>query len=247
METTGAFGFSRQVLEETPGRTLAFLRGVGTDMVIRGIMAKAGYTDADHAQGWNLLHKVGGYVPVAATTAVNDEARQAIVELDAWDEQGFRRAHAAMAHLHPEQDAFVFANLVAAQGSAAVLSVGTFLDRLDVLESGVGREKTKDADRAALETLAKRGIGKAERTKLRGLVTKAQTSKEMPQPPTSDVDPRTADMVALRGWYEDWSETARAVVKRRDHLIKLGLARRKTSKKVESRPNGDMASDGAVG
>ncbi len=36
---------------------------------------------------------------------------------------------------------------------------------------------------------------------------------------------------SLRAWYEDWSETARAVITRRDHLIRLGLAKRKKAAK----------------
>jgi hypothetical protein len=34
-------------------------------------------------------------------------------------------------------------------------------------------------------------------------------------------------LVALRAWYEEWSEIARVAVTRRDQLIRLGLASRK--------------------
>ncbi len=40
-------------------------------------------------------------------------------------------------------------------------------------------------------------------------------------------------MMALRHWYEEWSEIARASISRRDYLILLGLAKRKSSKKGE--------------
>ena len=46
----------------------------------------------------------------------------------------------------------------------------------------------------------------------------------------------------LRAWYKDWSETARAVIGRRDHLILMGLAHRKRSARkgsVEEAANGD--------
>jgi hypothetical protein len=36
-------------------------------------------------------------------------------------------------------------------------------------------------------------------------------------------------LVALRAWIEEWSEVARAVITRRDHLILLGLASRRKS------------------
>src|SRR4051812_48357830 len=34
------------------------------------------------------------------------------------------------------------------------------------------------------------------------------------------------DLATLRGWYVDWAETARTVLKRRDQLIRLGLPKR---------------------
>jgi len=36
-------------------------------------------------------------------------------------------------------------------------------------------------------------------------------------------------VAALRAWYEEWSEIARATVTRRDYLIRLGLAKRKSN------------------
>jgi hypothetical protein len=34
-------------------------------------------------------------------------------------------------------------------------------------------------------------------------------------------------LMKLYAWYSDWAETARAVVRRRDQLIRLGLAKRR--------------------
>ncbi|WP_437723204.1 hypothetical protein [Sorangium sp. So ce861] len=34
-------------------------------------------------------------------------------------------------------------------------------------------------------------------------------------------------LVKLRGWFDEWSTTARAVIKKRGYLIRLGLANRK--------------------
>ena len=38
---------------------------------------------------------------------------------------------------------------------------------------------------------------------------------------------RRAALVALRGWFEEWSATAKSVVKKKSHLIRLGFASRK--------------------
>jgi hypothetical protein len=43
-------------------------------------------------------------------------------------------------------------------------------------------------------------------------------------------------LVELRAWYEDWSEMARVTFKRRDHLLRLGLAQRKVRRKVGVAP-----------
>lgn len=37
-------------------------------------------------------------------------------------------------------------------------------------------------------------------------------------------------LVALRHWFEEWSEIARVALTRRNHLISVGLAKRKASK-----------------
>lgn len=217
---------SRQVAEEIPGRALTFLRAVGLSLPLRAIFAAHGYTTAEHQLGWKLLHAVSGYD--ATFPPVNEDAkvRGAVAELGIWNEPGFRRVHAALGRLHPEQDTFVFKGLTVATGAGAVLAVAAFLDRLDQLEGCVEREATRETDHAALATLAARGITPEERLRLRSLVRIAQSFAA-----ARDSSPRdervTSDLVALRAWYLDWSQTARAVIKRRDHLIRLGLARRK--------------------
>lgn len=236
---------SRQILEETPERALALLRGVGTNEAIREILQQNGYSSAEHVLGWTLLHGVSGFVETddgtAAVSGGDKEVRAAIVELDEWDEPGFARIGAALRRLHPEQMAFVFANLEPATGAGAVLSVGTMLDRLDALEEGAERKASRKADHAALATLDKRGITKAERKRLRQLVEKAQGAPLVTAPKQ---DPKTEkdrekyqeDLRALRAWYVDWSETARAVIHRRDYLIRLGLAKPRRAKKDDGEP-----------
>jgi hypothetical protein len=225
---TSSINISSRVLEETPGRAVPFLRAITTKVSIRSIMMGAGYTDLEQARGWKLVLVSSGYVDPAPSRTDDQETRAAIAEIDAWDEQGFRRARAALDRLHPEQSAFVFHNLGPAQGAAAIVSVATLLDRLDALESAPDRAATRDADHAALATLEQRGIGKAERARLRRLLAIAQSMKE---PVVPELVPSAAERDAalreLRAWYVDWSETARAVIRRRDHLILMGLAHRK--------------------
>lgn len=221
--------YQKSQIEITPERALPFLRAIATNQQIRYAMADAGYGEAEQNEGWQYLLKATGYSAQKLGFDADAAARQAISELDAWDEAGFRRIHAALDRLHPEQDAFVFQGIETSRGASAVLSVALVLDRLDQLEKGT------DADRAALATLEKRGIHAKLRAHLRSLVTAAQTAK--PSEATSEDAKLGAQQLALESlyaWYRDWSETARAVIHRRDHLIVMGLAKRKPRKEDDS-------------
>lgn len=233
---------SRQVLDETPGRALKFLSALSTNDTVRALLEQRGYGHDDHQEGWRFLLAVTGYKrPEAAgvfVPAINTAARDAITELDAWDEPNFRIIRAALERRHPEQAAFVFADsLSAAQGAAAVLSVATLLDRLDALERSDDRKKTRKADHAALDTLSKRGVTAAERKRLRALVDVARNVDRKPEPtpppapaPAAD-EPAEDQRIKLYQWFREWSEVARGTVRRKDYLILLGLAKRKAAKK----------------
>ena len=208
-------------VERTPERVLPFLRSFATNKDVRHAMVAAGYGDADQAEGWRLVLAATGYAHTTPVVSDDVAARQAIVELDAWDEPGYQRIHAALERLHPEQDAFVFAGLESGHGPSAVLGVARMLDRLDQLEQG------SEADQAAIATLTKRGITPALRQQLRQLVTTAQAATALdPTDPGANDAAQQQALAALYAWYRDWSATARAVIKRRDLLILMGLAKR---------------------
>lgn len=226
---------SRQVLEELPARALKLLSALSKSSLIYGLLAARGYTEADHQEGWELLLQVTGFRRAPATAAESTAARDAAVEIDAWDEPNFRLIRAALDRRHPEQSLFVFEGLSASTGANAVVGVATLLERLDALETGPARQSTRKDDHAALATLSQRGITAVERARLRALVTTA-TAAAKPEEEASDAagDPASTEaLLKLHGWYGEWSEVARAVVKRRDHLIRLGLAKRKKAAKGE--------------
>jgi hypothetical protein len=229
--------YSPQVLDQTPDRVVPFLRAIATCIEIRIAMTSCGYNDEEQATGWRLLLNATGYTPQTVPVTDDAHARAAITQLDTWDEPGFRRIHAALGRLHIEQDEFVFNSLEPAKGAAAVVSVATLLDRLDALESAPERAATRTFDRAALDTLARRGIDPNERRRLRELVHIAQAAKPpvhvMPAPSAAEHE---ATLRELRAWYNDWAETARAVVRRRDHLLLMGLAQRRSQKDEQAAP-----------
>jgi hypothetical protein len=222
---------SRQVLQETPARVLAFLSGVGTSLPIRGTLAQRGYTSEAHDELWRLLLGVTGYRN--EQPSVDEAVRAAIAAVDAWDEPTFRLSRATLRTKHPEAYAFVFGDgLDAATGAAALVSVTKFLDRLDALEKGSERKGTRKADHAALARLAARGITPEERARVRKLVDTAKTATQAPPAP-SGADPELERLIELRGAYEEWAEVARVVIRRRADLIRLGLAQRRRKDKGE--------------
>jgi hypothetical protein len=222
---------SRETLESTPMRCLQFLKAVGTSAAIRGALATRGYAQDEHLEGWGLLHAASGFQQT--TTPVEDTSvRDAIQLLDAWDEDGFRIIAVSLRHRFPEQAAFLLDGVSASTGAAAVLGVKRLLDRLDALENAPDRQSCREADHAALNLLAKRGIDERERSRLRLLVTKAESAPDVSLPNAADVARADASylrkLVALRAWYEEWAAIAKVAVKRRDYLIRMGLARKHT-------------------
>ncbi|MGK3988288.1 hypothetical protein WME99_34925 [Sorangium sp. So ce136] len=226
--------YSNEVLEATPERATKFLTGMGAVAAIRTMMAEAGMTDDDIVEGRTLLLDV--LAAPRKSSAASDTAdaraqRAATAELDQWDEPNFARYGAALRRRFPDVHAYVFKDLSPSTGTAAVQGVATFLTRLDVLESGADpdRAATKQSDKKAVAFLATRGLDKAERKRLQNLVGVAlgPTSPLPEQAELPETARRREALSQLRGWFDEWSTTARAVVKKRGYLIRLGLANRK--------------------
>jgi hypothetical protein len=218
---------STETLETTPVRLMLLLRGIGTQKVVRDALRKCGYTAKEHARGWQLLHGCSGFVEGDDEgTAVTD----AIAEIDAWDEPRFAIAEASLRHRHPAQHAFVFRELRASRGVAAVVGVHTFLSRLDALEASPDRVDTRDADHAALATLAARGITPDERARMWALVRTAEmlTDDGGSEAQVVSTAEQTSRLRAARAFYEEWSSITHTLITRRDLLIRLGLAQRKS-------------------
>ncbi|WP_437673654.1 hypothetical protein [Sorangium sp. So ce131] len=226
--------YSNEVLEATPERATKFLTGMGAVAAIRTAMADAGMTDDDILEGRTLLLDVLAAPRKTSAPPDTDDARAqraATTELDQWDEPNFARYGAALRRRHPDVYVYVFKDLAPSTGTAAVQGVATFLTRLDALENGTDSDRAgaKQSDKKAVAFLATRGLDKAERKRLKGLVDVAlgPTSPLPPQAEIPETTRRHEALSRLRGWFDEWSTTARAVIKKRGYLIRLGLASRK--------------------
>lgn len=221
---------SRETLEGTPVRALTFLKAIGTSAAIHGAMVARGYSREHHLQGWALLHSVSGYQD-SALPVEDRSVSDAIKQLDDWDEDGFQVIAASLRYRYPEQAAFLLTGLAPSTGAAAVLGVKQLLDRLDALESSPDRASSKQKDQAALAVLSQRGIGKADRERLRQWIDLAEGAPDVSLPDAEAIARSEAKylkgLLALRAWFEEWAGIARVAIKRRDHLIRLGLAKRR--------------------
>jgi hypothetical protein len=153
-----------------------FLRGTQFKPIF-AILQHAGYAKGAHAKGSPVLKAACGSEEVMPMT----DGANAVKALDAWDESGFRRGRAALNRLHPDEQ-MEFASrggLTASEGLPVVMGVLTFLDGLDELEKSPERKSTRKADKAALDTFARRGIDEEERKRLRKLVNIVQSSPVM--------------------------------------------------------------------
>lgn len=226
--------YSDEVLESTPERATKLLGGIGAVATIRTLLAQAGMSDQDITEGRDLLFGCLA-APRAPTVIVDTDAakeqRAAVAELDEWDEPNFARFGATLKRHFPDAGEFLFDGLSASTGVAAVKGVFTFLARLDELDNGSNpaRQDKKKEDKKAIDLLAKRGLDKKERARLRELTKVALGPTDvLPDAPVSPTPEARHDaLVALRDWYEEWATTAKAVVKKKGYRIRLGLATRK--------------------
>ncbi|MFO0591551.1 MAG: hypothetical protein U0441_28655 [Polyangiaceae bacterium] len=134
-------------MDETPARALKFFGAVSQFVEVRRALAQRGYNDEIHEKAWSLIMEAAGYRKPVVGAVVHAEASKALAEIDRWDEPNFKVVYKAL-HDFPEQQAFVFANLEPQQGTGAIVSVGTFLRRLDELENSKERKATYKVDLA---------------------------------------------------------------------------------------------------
>ncbi|MCA9628580.1 MAG: hypothetical protein KC766_12970 [Myxococcales bacterium] len=231
-------GVGRNTLEGTPMRALQLLRAIGTSLPIRAALYRRGYNERDHQEGWRRLHACSGFVMQEADSLIDGDVRDAIAELDAWDEPAFKILSATLKRRFPAQHAFLLEGLQPSTGAEALLGIRALLDRMDQMEKGPSRKATRKQDAEALALLAERGIDSEARNHLRALLAIAQRAEE--PPPLSNEAKDAAQLahvetlVSLREWFEEWSEIARACVSRRDYLIRMGLASRRSGSSTET-------------
>jgi hypothetical protein len=213
--------FSDQVLAETPGRALKFIGYASRNKIVRAALAKRKFGLEDIKAGWKLFFLAVGYPPAEYDPGTDPAVSEALAFLDGWDEPNFAIYEVVLKRHHPEAVAIVFKDLQPGRGAESIVSVTTFLDRVDELEKG--------PHASAVETLAKRGLTPDVRAQLRSLIDIAKgTQVALDGISDEDVDAiRREALIDLKLWYDEGSTIIKNSGLSRYHLINLGLARRK--------------------
>lgn len=218
-----------------------FFKTVARNPVVRGTLTARGLTDDELKHGWGLYSELHGFGATSQLRAATKEtsAAQAINALDAWDAPTYAAAHAVLDSRYPEVAAYLFENLVAATGVAAVSGVLRFLDRVAALRDGKAPNVDPEKGRAAVELLATRKIvDAAKEGEMRRHIEAAKLGarpEEIIVP--AEIDPRRREVAAAYiQWLNEWREVARVSVSRRDYRISLGLAQRREASEESEEP-----------
>lgn len=238
---------SRRTAQRDLVRGVKFLSTLSRVPEIRAALDEgAGYSEEDHAQGWNLLLTAMGYIRkgVPIPTGVVFPQQAALVELDEWDGVTFERTRAALKYTFPAQHDYLFQGLNAATGADAITTVQTFVERVVALQDGTDpdRAEQREEDREAVQRLAERKIFTPEiRVHIEGLLEQAK--KLAPPPKSPEIEDEIQNAADhLHVWLSDWTGQARAFITRGDYLIRLGLS----SRKPRGEDDGDVVVDDEV-
>ena len=222
---------SMATLERTFERTPKFLEGIAESEAIAAALATMGFTVAIHEDGWARYQAARRHRVPAILQSPDTKAAKAINTLDAWDEGALALTDATLARAFPAQHKHIREGLKATTGIGAVLNTRTWLERVDELAASPEDAPSHAKDLAAVAALATVGFTDVERTRLWGLVRDAE-SVSLPSEAAQRAAAahaaleaqRIVALTALYDWFFKWSRIGHAVLKRKSHLIKLGLA-----------------------
>lgn len=203
-------------------RVMKFLMA-SNEPKIAGLLALRGFTAADRQEGWALLDKASGrHMAADADNTASASGYNTVVEgLDDWENTWFDVANAALGRKFPAVRDALFSNLTKVSGAEVVMSVRTFLGRMDELADG------DEQAQAAVALLSKRGLTAQRMDEARTLLEKLSTEQAQAMTPVdtqAQAEAREAAIKEMWAWFLDWSVTARTVIKNRNYHVMLGLA-----------------------
>jgi hypothetical protein len=209
-------------LSDKAERVLRFLLGL-RNRKIASALAGRGFTKSELEEGLTLLRAVATVSLAQLPPMPTDPA--VINALDAWENEWFPVADASLSRHYPAVRDKLFLNLSQTEGPAVIVSVGTFVDRLATLtraEGGYGAD-----GKEARKLLNRRGLNETVIDRAKTLLGQVKEIESMPEP--MDIEQHRAETAeaeaAMWGWYLEWSQIARSVIKDRGLLRQLGFLR----------------------
>lgn len=194
---------------------------------IAATLSRHGFKNDDLDEGWHLLRAVTRTRLDAfpEDTPLDSDALRA---LDEWENQWFVIAGATLKRRAPKVHDWLFRNLSQTEGAEVLVSVGTFLERWDLLDKPEQDGGLGDDGKQAKKVLGERGLKKQTIDEAKALVKKLRKVDG----PLPDLDQVMAEEASfekaeqeLWGWYLEWSAIARNAITQRSLLIKLGFLR----------------------
>ena len=201
-------------------RTIRFLLGLRNPRIATALTGY-GFKHEDMEEGWNLINALGKGKLAVLPNGPRD--METLLKLDAWENQWFPIAQAALDRRFPAVSARFFLNLTQTEGPEVAITVRTFVDRYDELAAGAdkfGAEGLK-----AQELLAQRGVTAAVVAEAKEMLTRLTHVAEPAE--SISVEEQEAALEAAEdamwAWYIEWSKIARIAVKQRPLLRQLGF------------------------
>ncbi|MDI1428077.1 hypothetical protein [Polyangium sorediatum] len=194
---------------------------------IAAALARHGFTGADLDEGWTLLKNVTR-TKLDFVEAPPNTDPDALRALDAWENQWFVIGDATLKRHAPEVHAQVFRNLSQTDGMAVIVSVGTFVERLDIIDRPEWDGGFGQAGKDARSLLAQRGLTEQVIDEAKALLEKFR-NVDGPIPDLAKIAAEDESFekaeAALWAWYLEWSAIARRAITQRSLLRQLGFLR----------------------
>jgi hypothetical protein len=212
---------ARLTVGQKANRVLRLLMGL-RNPTVAAVLQEHGFTDQELEEGWRRLSDLTRQ-RLGIRLAVENPAK--VQELDEFENKWFPVARFTLQRHYPAVERELFLNLAQTEGIEVVLSVSTFLERLESLAQGSTPFGSEGP--LAMKLLETRGLT-AERIQHAKSLLAALGTLSPAQASAPPVAEDQAAEEALWSWYLEWGGIARLVVTDRRSLRAMGfLARRK--------------------
>ena len=211
---------ARLTIGQKAARVLKLLMGLRHRRAA-GAIIQHGFDQKQLEQGWKLLRAVvGDRLDVSAPPPADPRALE---QIDLFENKWFPIASASLKHRFASVHERLFRNLSQTEGPEVVISVGTFLDRLESLDKTEDGRPDAEGEKAR-KLLVERGLQPRVIAAARGLLDEIGTIEES-APMDLEERARLEEQAEneLWAWYLEWSTIARTAISDRRLLRSLGF------------------------